>query len=57
MKLVRFGAPGREKPGILSGEVRRDASASFRDWDREFFERGGLEKLGSVNHLGPVEVM
>jgi 2,4-didehydro-3-deoxy-L-rhamnonate hydrolase len=45
MKLVRFGSPGREKPGVLCEGLRRDASALFRDWDREFFEHDGLERL------------
>jgi len=46
MKLVRFGPPGLEKPGVLFEGRRRDASTLFRDWDREFFEHEGLERLG-----------
>jgi 2-keto-4-pentenoate hydratase/2-oxohepta-3-ene-1,7-dioic acid hydratase in catechol pathway len=45
VKLVRFGAAGRERPGVLVGEERLDASALFRDWDREFFEGDGLARL------------
>src|SRR5688572_8303014 len=45
MKFVRFGPAGQEKPGILFDGLRRDASSLFRDWDREFFESGGLERL------------
>jgi 2-keto-4-pentenoate hydratase/2-oxohepta-3-ene-1,7-dioic acid hydratase in catechol pathway len=52
MKLVRFGSPGREKPGVLCEGVRRDASSLFRDWDRDFFETGGLERLRSLLEHG-----
>ena len=48
MKLIRFGAPGREKPGILVDGVRRDLSATFRDWDRDFFEGEGLGELAKA---------
>jgi 2-keto-4-pentenoate hydratase/2-oxohepta-3-ene-1,7-dioic acid hydratase in catechol pathway len=48
MKLVRFGSPGRERPGVLCEGLRRDASALFRDWDREFFEHDGLERLRAL---------
>jgi len=46
MKLVRFGDVGNEKPGIITGNgKRKDLSAVFRDWDREFFQNGGIERL------------
>jgi 2,4-diketo-3-deoxy-L-fuconate hydrolase len=46
MKLVRFGEPGREKPGVLLESGRRkDCSAFERDFDHEFFASGGLERL------------
>lgn len=46
MKLIRFGAPGAEKPGVLDEhDQRRDLSALFTDWDRDFFNDGGLIKL------------
>jgi 2-keto-4-pentenoate hydratase/2-oxohepta-3-ene-1,7-dioic acid hydratase in catechol pathway len=45
MKLVRFGPPGRERPGILVDGLRRDTSALFREWDRDFFESDGLSHL------------
>lgn len=37
MKLVRFGAPGREKPGVMIGEKRYDVSGLVRDFDEAFF--------------------
>lgn len=46
MKLIRFGEPGREKPGILDdGGVMRDVSAFTPDYDEEFFEQDGLTGL------------
>jgi 2,4-didehydro-3-deoxy-L-rhamnonate hydrolase len=49
MKLVRFGKAGAEKPGIISTQgKRKDCSDHFQDWDRSFFQNGGLEKLRSL---------
>lgn len=49
MKLIRFGKCRKEKPGILlPDEKRKDLSSLFKDWDHEFFQQGGLEKLSSV---------
>jgi 2-keto-4-pentenoate hydratase/2-oxohepta-3-ene-1,7-dioic acid hydratase in catechol pathway len=45
MKLIRFGKPGLEKPGVLAGGKRRDLSAEFRDWDETFFEGGGWSSV------------
>lgn len=46
MKLIRFGTHGREKPGLLAADGRRrDCSAHFFDWNRDFFAGGGLERL------------
>lgn len=45
MKLIRFGNPGAEKPGLLIQGTRKDLSGHFRDWDRDFFNRDGLGQL------------
>jgi 2-keto-4-pentenoate hydratase/2-oxohepta-3-ene-1,7-dioic acid hydratase in catechol pathway len=46
MKLVRFGAKGAEKPGvILADGAIVDASAFGSDWNEAFFESGGLARL------------
>jgi 2,4-didehydro-3-deoxy-L-rhamnonate hydrolase len=46
MKLIRYGLPGQEKPGIILNDgKRKDCSQHFADWNREFFNAGGLEKL------------
>ena len=46
MKLIRFGAPGQEKPGVeLSNGRRVDASSAFFDYDEAFFASDGLTNL------------
>jgi hypothetical protein len=39
MKLIRFGARGNEKPGVLINDRRLDLSSEFRDWDSAFLVR------------------
>jgi 2-keto-4-pentenoate hydratase/2-oxohepta-3-ene-1,7-dioic acid hydratase in catechol pathway len=45
MKLIRFGAPGKEKPGININDTWYDVSGFVRDYDEAFFETGGLSSL------------
>ncbi|MFD2727141.1 fumarylacetoacetate hydrolase family protein [Hyunsoonleella rubra] len=45
MKLIRFGALGQEKPGLLINGQRKDLSSVFNDWDKDFFNNEGLKKL------------
>lgn len=46
MKLVRFGAPGDERPGVqLEDGSCIDASGFCADYDEAFFGSGGIEKL------------
>lgn len=45
MKLIRFGAAGQEKPGIILNEQWYDVSALGEDYNEQFFETGGLERL------------
>ena len=52
MKLIRFGEPGKEKPGILDGNgKRKDLSSVFKDWDREFFRKNGLTELKGLKNV------
>jgi hypothetical protein len=38
MRLIRFGDPGNEKPGLVdNNDKRKGLSAVFHDWDRRFF--------------------
>jgi len=46
MKLIRFGDPGKERPGLLlSDGVRIDASALGSDYNEAFFASDGLARL------------
>jgi 2,4-didehydro-3-deoxy-L-rhamnonate hydrolase len=46
MKLIRFGEPGKEKPGvILHNQIRADTSACTNDYDEQFFASDGLGRL------------
>src|ERR1700740_1584530 len=46
MKLIRFGSPGDEKPGVILPDATRiDASAFVSDFDDEFFENNGIARL------------
>lgn len=48
MKLLRFGDPGNERPGVLRADGRRiDVSAFGEDWDESFFGSGGPERLAA----------
>lgn len=59
MKLIRFGEPGGEKPGVIINEKRYDVSAAVNDYDENFFGSNGIEKLKEYvsqnhDHLVPV---
>ena len=46
MKLIRFGAPGAERPGLLLPDgARVDASAFGEGWDELFLATDGLSRL------------
>lgn len=50
MKLVRYGAPGREKPGIIDADGKiRDLSRIVKDIDGEMLATGGLAKIKKAN--------
>jgi len=45
MKLLRFGKPGAEKPGIAVDGKHLDVSAFGEDYTEEFFANDGLNRL------------
>lgn len=45
MKLIRYGQAGKEKTGVIIGDVKYDTSAFGGDYNEEFFEDNGLERL------------
>src|SRR3954454_18359179 len=50
MKLVRFGDPGRERPGVLLPDYEAIADVSFlvEDYDQRFFREDGLARMRSI---------
>src|ERR1700761_6436001 len=49
MRLIRFGAKGKEKPGVLTADGKRvDLSDHFIDWSSGFFGGEGLTQLSDV---------
>lgn len=46
MRLIRFGRPGAEKPGVIDAQGQwRDVSAFGQDYDEAFFGGDGLRRL------------
>jgi 2,4-diketo-3-deoxy-L-fuconate hydrolase len=48
MQLIRWGAPGAERPGVMLGDVRKDCSSHFADWTPAFFRDGGIAALRAL---------
>ncbi|MEE8433884.1 MAG: fumarylacetoacetate hydrolase family protein [bacterium] len=49
MKLIRFGEPGREKPGVqLDDGTRIDVSRHIPDFNPDFFAAGGIARLREI---------
>lgn len=45
MRLIRWGATGAERPGVLVNGTRKDCSALVADFTPAFFRDGGVERL------------
>lgn len=45
MKLIRYGAAGKEKTGVIIDDVKYDTSLFGEDYNEAFFENDGLERL------------
>jgi 2,4-didehydro-3-deoxy-L-rhamnonate hydrolase len=45
MKLIRFGEPGKEKPGVCINDINYDVSGFVHDYNAVFFSNGGLPHL------------
>jgi len=48
MKLIRFGALNKEKPGVCVDGINYDVSAFVKDYDEAFFAEDGLARLAVV---------
>ena len=58
MKLIRFGEPGKEKPGIIENDKWYDVSSFIKDYDEDFFTNDGiirLKKIVAENKLTEVD--
>ena len=55
MKLVRYGEPGKEKPGVLIGEDIFDVSAHITDYNEDFFGGDAVEELKKKVEAGWLE--
>jgi len=54
MRLIRFGEPGLEKPGlVLQNGTRLDVSAFVRDYDEAFFSNQGIVELQANLYSAP----
>lgn len=47
MKILRFGEPGKEKPGVLLNDEMFDVSSFGQDFTEEFLGSGGLDRLST----------
>jgi 2,4-diketo-3-deoxy-L-fuconate hydrolase len=45
MKLIRYGQPGQEKPGVIINDRKYDASAFGEDYNEAFFATDGIQRL------------
>ncbi len=59
MQLIRWGAPGAERPGVIVEGIRRDCGDHVADFTPAFLRDGGLDRLralvaSSVAGLPPV---
>ena len=48
MKLIRFGEPGNEKPGVILNESYFDVSSYINDYNEAFFAEDGLNFLKEI---------
>ena len=53
MKLIRFGATGKEKPGVIIREKYFDVSSFTDDYNETFFETEGLKRLNDYLMTNP----
>ena len=59
MKLIRYGQPGQEKPGVIINDRNYDVSAFGEDYNEAFFATDGIQRLADFlqaddNGLTPI---
>jgi 2-keto-4-pentenoate hydratase/2-oxohepta-3-ene-1,7-dioic acid hydratase in catechol pathway len=57
MKLIRFGEPGNEKPGVIINDNWFDVSDYIDEYDEEFFENDGLVLLKRVIDMDQLKTL
>lgn len=45
MKLIRYGEPGKEKPGVIISDKKYDLSKFGKDYDEQFFADNEIKNL------------
>ena len=55
MKLIRFGEPGKEKPGVIINDAWFDVSEYITDYNEIFFENDGLSVLKTIISEKPLK--
>ena len=54
MKLIRFGAPGHEKPGVILNDKKYAVAFDGpTDYNENFFENDGLVSLSKIIDSNP----
>jgi len=53
MKLIRYGAAGKEKTGVIINDIKYDTSAFGEDYNEAFFENDGLTRLQQFLESNP----
>jgi 2-keto-4-pentenoate hydratase/2-oxohepta-3-ene-1,7-dioic acid hydratase in catechol pathway len=48
MQLIRWGAVGAERPGVMLDGIRKDCSGHVSDWTPAFFRSGGLDTVRAL---------
>jgi 2,4-diketo-3-deoxy-L-fuconate hydrolase len=48
MKLIRFGEPGKERPGVCIDNKNYDVKKFITDYNEAFFEDDGLDTLNKI---------
>ena len=53
MKLVRYGKPGKERPGVIDSKNKlRDVSDYVADWDRDHLDPKHIKKVAKALKAG-----
>ena len=55
MKLIRFGEPGKEKPGVIINDAWFDVSEYITDYNEKFFDNNGLSVLKTIISEKPLK--